>query len=107
MSLIVFSQTFGGTLFLTFAQTIFSHSLKSGLKQYAPTVDPQTVITAGVTSIRKVLEPDQIAGVVEAYNFAINHEFYLAAGTSVGAFVFSLGIGWRSIKKKKTAAPEA
>jgi hypothetical protein len=107
MSLVVFSQTFGGTLFLTFAQTIFSHSLISGLKKYAPTVDPHTVITAGVTSIRKVLKPEEIVGVVDAYNLAINHEFYLAAGASVGAFLFSWGIGWHSIKKKKTAAPEA
>jgi hypothetical protein len=107
MSLVVFSQTFGGSLFLTFAQTIFGHSLISGLKKYAPAVDPQTVITAGVTSIREAVKPEEIVGVVEAYNLAINHNFYLAAGASVGTFVFAWGMGWYSIKKKKTVTPEA
>jgi hypothetical protein len=107
MSLVAFSQTFGGTLFLTFAQTIFSHSLVDGLKKFAPTVDAQAVIIAGASGIRQVVKPDQVEGVVEAYNLGINRNFYLAAGASVGAFVFCWGMGWHSVKKKKVTAPEA
>jgi hypothetical protein len=38
IALVVFSQTLGGAIFLAFAQTIFSHSLVTGLAEYAPTV---------------------------------------------------------------------
>jgi hypothetical protein len=107
MSLVVFSQTFGGTLFLTFAQTVFSHGLVTGLQKYAPTVNTQTVVTAGATAIRDVVGPEEVAGVLEAYNLAINDNFYLAAGAAVGLFVCSWGMGWHSIKKKKDVAPEA
>lgn len=107
MSLIVFSQTFGGSLFLAFAQTIFSHSLVSGLKSYAPTVDAQIVIAAGATGIRHTVKPGEIMGVLEAYNVAINHCFYLAAGAAVGTFVFAWGMGWHRITKKKVVTPEA
>ncbi|TAQ89078.1 hypothetical protein B7494_g2583 [Chlorociboria aeruginascens] len=101
MSIAVFSQTFGGALFLSFAQTIFSHELLVGLKKYAPTVDVETVITAGATNIRKVISKEDQPGVIQAYNFGTNSNFYLAAGAAVALFVFSLGMGWRSIKKKK------
>ena len=107
MSLVAFSQTFGGTIFLTFAQTIFSRSLVDGLKTFAPTVDAQAVIVAGASGIRKVVKPDQVEGVVEAYNLVINRNFYLATGASIGTFVFCWGMGWRSVKKKKVVAPEA
>jgi hypothetical protein len=107
MSLAVFSQTFGGAMFLSFAQTIFSHGLVVGLKEYAPTVDAQTVVTTGATAIRNVIKAEEVAGVVEAYNLAINHNFYLGAGAAVAMFVCSWGMGWHSIKKKKVVAPEA
>jgi membrane-bound metal-dependent hydrolase YbcI (DUF457 family) len=107
VSLAIFSQTFGGALFLAFAQTIFSHSLIAGLQKYASTVDRQAVVAAGATAIRKVVKSDEVAGVLQAYNLAINHNFYLAAGAAVGMFVSSWGMGWISIKKKKVVGPDA
>lgn len=101
MSLVTFSQTFGGSIFLTLTQTIFGHGLDSGLQQYAPSVNVQTVITAGATAFRQAVEPGEIDGVVKAYNLAINHIFYLAVGTAVGVFIFSWGIGWHKIDKEK------
>ena len=108
MALIVFTQTFGGTLFLTFAQTIFSHSLVNGLKEYAPTVDVQTVLTAGASAIRQVVKPEEVMGVLQAYNKAINHNFYLSASASVATFAFCWGMGWHKISKKRAVVtPEA
>jgi hypothetical protein len=104
MSLVVFAQTFGGALFLAFAQTIFSHGLTSNLAKYAPTVNPETVITAGVTALRHTVTKEQLPGVLEAYSKAVNHIFYLATGSAVAWFAFSWGTGWYSVKKKKEAA---
>jgi hypothetical protein len=107
MSLVAFNQTFGGSVFLTFAQTIFSHSLVDGLKKFAPRVDAQAVIIAGASAIREIVEPDQVKGVVEAYNLGINRNFYLAAGASVGTFVSCWGMVWYSVKKKTVVTPES
>ncbi|KAL3426835.1 efflux pump [Phlyctema vagabunda] len=101
MSLIVFCQTFGGSLFLAFAQTIFNSGLIHGLRKHAPDVNPEVVITAGATAFRKVVAPEEIPGILEAYNLAINHNFYLAAGAGCGILLFAWGMGWQSIKKKK------
>jgi hypothetical protein len=99
MSLITFSQTFGGSIFITFAQTIFSPSLVDGLKKFAPTVNVEAVIIAGAAAIRQVVKPEEVLGVLEAYCLAINHDFYLVAGASVAVFLFCWGMGWHSIKK--------
>ncbi|OBT72658.1 hypothetical protein VF21_08577 [Pseudogymnoascus sp. 05NY08] len=107
MSTLVFSQVFGGAVFLSIGQTIFSGGLLSALAKYAPGVDAKKVVEAGATAIKTVVKPEQVAGVIEAYNHAINRNFYLSAGCGVGLFVFSLGMGWVNIKKKKTVAPEA
>jgi len=108
MALVGFAQSFGGALFLTFAQIIFSHGLVSSLKEFAPNVDAQAVIAAGASAIRTVVKPADLMGVLEAYSKAINHNFYLSASAAVAMFVFSWGIGWRKVSKKKVVvAPEA
>lgn len=70
-SLTVFGQTFGGSFFLTFANIIFSNSLLSGLRMYAPTVDGQAVIAAGVTDFRQVVAPESLLGVLQAYSSGV------------------------------------
>lgn len=107
MSLVVFCQTFGGSIFLTIGELVFNSGLTDGLKKYAPTVDAHAVVAAGATSFRKVVSPEDLPKVLSAYNTAINHDFYLAAGASVGAFVCCFAMGWHSIKKKKVDTPQA
>lgn len=102
----MFTQTFGGGLFLAFAQTIFSHGLADGLHKFAPSVDAQAVIDAGATAVRKKVSPEQLGGVLEAYNFGINHAFYLAAASAAVTFVASWGMGFGSVKKQKKPKAE-
>jgi hypothetical protein len=101
MSLIMFSQTFGGAIFLSFADTIFTNSLKSQLPQYAPSVNPEVVIAAGATAIRNVVAKNELAGVLVAYGKSVDRVFYLTAGAAVGCFCFAWGMGWKDIRKKK------
>ena len=107
MSLVAFCQTMGGTLFLTFSETIFSHGLIDGLKKYAPAVDFQAVTTAGATGLRNFVKPEEVLGVLKAYNLSIDRNFYLAAGGAAGTFLFCWGMGWHSVKKEKTVNPAA
>ena len=107
MSLIVFSQTLGGSLFLSFAQTALSAGLKHALPILAPDVDSQVVINAGATGFRAVVPNGSLQGVILSYSQAVNHVFYIATGAAVGTFIFSWGMGWKSVKKAKKVEPVA
>jgi len=103
-AIVVFSQTFGGSLFLSLGELVFSNGLNHGLKQYAPAVNAAAVISAGATGIRQVVSAGDLAGVLQAYTLAIDHVFYLALGSSAMTSVFCWGMGWRFKPKKKAAA---
>jgi len=56
-ALIVFSQNFGASLFISLGQTVFQNRLLSALKLYAPEIDTDVVLKAGATDFRAIL-PD-------------------------------------------------
>jgi len=101
MSILVFSQTFGGAIFLAIAQLIFSHGLISGLHEFAPTINPEIVINAGATAVRSVVSAANLPIVLEAYMVGIDRVFYLSTGAAGALFLLSWGMGWKSIKKDK------
>lgn len=103
MSLLIFSQTFGGALFLAFAQTVFNTGLSSALQKYAPQVATETVLAAGATGVRNAVPKAVLPQVLRAYSVAINHVFYLGAGAAAGATIACLGMGMHSIKKAQAA----
>lgn len=106
MAMVIFSQLFGGALFLSFSQTAFTNGLTKYIPLYAPEVSPQTVIDAGATAVRQAVPKDALEGVLEAYSTSINHVFYLAAACAAAMFLFCWGLGWKSIKKAKKVQPE-
>jgi hypothetical protein len=107
MAFLLFIQTFSGALFLSFAETIFSNSLVSGLANFAPTVDAEAVITAGASSFRSLLEPGQLESVLLAYNQSLVHCFYLAAATAAAVFVTCWGMGWKDVRESKRVSARA
>ncbi|KAJ5818741.1 hypothetical protein N7474_004332 [Penicillium riverlandense] len=101
MSVLIFSQTLSGAVFLTFADVIFDNGLRTLVPQYAPSVDPEALIAAGASGIRNVVAGDNLAGVLKAYCASIDHVFYMAAALGVGIFASSWGMGWKDVRKKK------
>ena len=101
MALVLFSSTLWGAMFLTFASTIFTNSLKTLIPQYAPGVNPHIVIEAGASGFRKVISGKDLANVLVAYAKSVNRVFYLNVGTVCVCFVFAWGMGWKDIRKKK------
>lgn len=97
----MFSQSLFSALFLTFASTIFTNSLTTLIPQYAPSVDPKAVITAGATGFRTIINGEDLAEVLVAYAKSIDRVFYLAAAGGVCCFVFAWGMGWRDVRKRK------
>ncbi|KAJ5982619.1 Major facilitator superfamily domain general substrate transporter, partial [Penicillium sp. IBT 35674x] len=102
MSLLTFTQTLGGAVMLTFAETIFSNSLRSLISKYAKGVSPEVIAEAGATKIRAVItDPEKLAGVLVAYNKSIDRVFYLMIACSSVGFLFAWGMGWKDIRKKQ------
>ncbi|KAH8705863.1 putative MFS multidrug transporter [Talaromyces proteolyticus] len=108
MSLLSFSQTFGGAVFLTFGDTVFTNSLSTTVPTYAPGVNPEVVIAAGGTGLREVISnPELLYGVLVAYGKTIDRVFYLAAGCACATFLTTWGMGWKDIRKKQDTTPNA
>jgi hypothetical protein len=104
MALLMFSQTFAGSLFLTFAATIFTNSLKTLIPEYAPEVDAQALITAGATGFRSLISGTELAQVLIAYAKSVDRVFYLITGGAFGCFAFSWAMGWKDIRKRKAVS---
>jgi len=107
MSLLIFTQTFGGALFLASAQTAFTSGLQGALKTYAPNVDAQTLLVAGAARVRDVVSKGELEGVLVAYNLAVRHTFFLAAGLAAATGLACWGLGWKDIRvneEKKVSA---
>ena len=101
MALLMFSQTFGGALFLSFSDTIFTNSLKALIPTYAPSVNAMTVVNAGANGFRSLISGSNLVSVLVAYAKSVNRVFYLTASAGVCCFIFTWGMGWKDIRKKK------
>lgn len=93
MAILFFSQSFGGSIFLTLAGVISSAGLRDQIPRFAPNVDPETVIAAGATGFRNVVAAEDLEGVLRAYARSLDWVFFLAAGVAGGAVFGELGDG--------------
>lgn len=100
MAFLIFCQTFFGSVLISFANTIFTNKLESGLRQYAPSTDSKSVFAAGATGIREVVTPQQLPGVLVAYSKSVDDVFYLALGAAIAGFGLAWGMGWVDVRKK-------
>jgi hypothetical protein len=99
MALIIFCQNLGGTLFLSFAQTIFSNSLVNALHKFAAEINVTLITSSGATGFRDAIPESSVARVLLAYNEAVNNVFYLASGGAVAMILCCWGMGWKSVNK--------
>jgi hypothetical protein len=105
-SILIFTQNFGGILFLSLAELIFTHTLSTSMAVYAPDISTQDILDWGATGFRDHVSKDEFPGVLRAYNKAVTTTLYLAVGGIAVACVSSCGMGWKSVKKPKILEPE-
>ncbi|KIW86763.1 uncharacterized protein Z519_12549 [Cladophialophora bantiana CBS 173.52] len=101
-SQVFFWQYLGGSVFLAISETIFTNTLRSSLKTYTPGVNPESIINSGASAVRSSVPPDELGGLLRAYNHAIVSTFYLAVGASSAAFLTSIGMGFQRLSKKES-----
>jgi EmrB/QacA subfamily drug resistance transporter len=100
-AVVVFTQTLGGSLFVSVSQNVFSNKLVEYVGDYAPGLDPATVLSAGATSIQKIIPSDFLGSVTLAYNDALMQTFLVSAALAAVSIVGSGFMEWRSVKGKK------
>ncbi|PMD37795.1 efflux pump [Hyaloscypha variabilis F] len=98
---IFFFQYFGATLFVAVGETIFEQTLVPSLLKYAPSIDPELVIHSGGTTLRSIVSPEELPGVLRAYDAAITNTFYLGVAGACATFLSSFWLGWEKIGSKK------
>ncbi|KAL2807758.1 major facilitator superfamily domain-containing protein [Aspergillus granulosus] len=103
MAIIIFWQNIGAAASLIAANAIFSNSLREQLQQRAAEVrlPPDAIIAAGVRSIRDLVSGSELTAVLAAYATSIDHVMYLGIAVSIAVLVFSIGLGWKDIRKTK------
>lgn len=105
ISLVMFSGMLCGALFLSFGTTIFTQSLRQLIPSHDSGVNPETIIEAGATGFRNIIDPEEIGGILVAYAKSIDRVFYLITALAAVSFFFAFGLGFKDIREKKT--PEA
>lgn len=65
----------GCAIAIAASQTIFHNYLPGLLAQHAPGVDPELVMGAGATKIRELVSPNELSGLLDAYNIALTQIF--------------------------------
>lgn len=99
----IFFNSLGGAISISIAQNIFANTLVKEVPKYAPGLDPQILLMAGATNVRKVVPPEMLNGVLFAYNKAVTSSYILAIACGGLAAVSSVFFEWKSVKGKKLA----
>ena len=100
LSLLSFITFLGGSLFVTVSQTLLDKKLIEGLKGVIPNLNPTTLADGGATTLRNMVPKDELPTVIDIYNVSIRSIWYLALALSCLIFVASLGMEWKSVKKR-------
>ncbi|KAH8695149.1 putative efflux pump antibiotic resistance protein [Talaromyces proteolyticus] len=98
VSLIFFAQYFGGALWISVANNVFSNRLTESISSTVHGIDAGRIVNVGATALRSVVSPDQLPAVLKAYNGAIIDAFYVAVACACATALGSLAMEWKSMK---------
>ena len=98
-------QTLGGAFGVSSAQAAFQNTLLKQLAITAPGLNPQIVLDAGASELKRVIPEQFLQGVLEAYVSGFRE--CLIVGIAFGGAAFLAAFGFRLTNIKRTAAAEA
>jgi hypothetical protein len=102
---IQFFQSLGGAVFIAVAQSLFQTGLISGIEADAPGIDPKVFINAGASQVLQILQQmnaqSATDAVLNAYLQGLRHTYFISVACAAAAFVVSLGLSWKTVKKDK------
>jgi hypothetical protein len=106
VSLMFFSQSLGGAIFVCIGQAVFENALTNSLRQIAG-LDPLIVIMTGATELWNVIAAQDLPAVLLAYNEALSKAFIVSLAAASFSLIPALGIEWKSVKGLKHGGPSS
>ena len=70
-AIIIFVQTFGGTIFISVAQNVFNNKLIENVIDQKIPVNPAALLSQGATQVSNLVDPQYLDALKFAYNAAI------------------------------------
>ncbi|MCJ1286795.1 hypothetical protein MMC26_006141 [Xylographa opegraphella] len=99
-SLIIFTQSIGGAMFVSVGETVLENQLVTELALNAPSIDPADVLAAGATGLESAFSADILPAIVLSYNGALTKVFLVGAAMAAYTIIGSLFVEWKSVKGK-------
>lgn len=97
-ALMQFSQTLGGTVFISVGNNLFDSRLTQNLAKI-PGIDVGSVVATGATDLKSLVPANLIPQVLLGYNGALRATFYLATALSCCTIFGALAMEWKSVKE--------
>ncbi|CAL3962816.1 unnamed protein product [Diplocarpon coronariae] len=105
VSLMLFMQGLGGSIFVSVGQTVLNQSLVANLSKIADIALPPTVIVkTGATELRNLVPARYLDLVLVAYNAALAEVFKVGLGCACASIIAGLAMEWKSVKAVKEQA---
>ncbi|EEU46912.1 uncharacterized protein NECHADRAFT_36043 [Fusarium vanettenii 77-13-4] len=105
ISLMFFSQSLGGAIFICIGQSIFVNYLSDGLKAVSG-INTQAILEAGATALSDLVPANKLHEVLVVYNDALQKAFIVVVAVSAFMVVPALGMEWRTVKNKQQGGEE-
>ena len=107
LSILSFVLSFGGSAFITIAQTLLEGQLRAKLAPVVPNVDINRLAGSGAGSLKDYVPPENLEAALSAYNDSMKVIWYLLLGLGAAGFLTAFGLEWKSVKgEKKTKDDE-
>jgi MFS family permease len=106
VSLVMFTQQFGGAIFVSVGQNVFTNSLVQGILDLnLPGITPGLIVSTGATNLRGLATGEPFDEVLGAYNRALQQVFLVAVVLACLSCFGAAALEWKSVKKntKKVA----
>jgi hypothetical protein len=97
-TVIFFSQTIGGAIFISVGQNVLANRLVEGLRKHVPAVEPRIVLNIGDTDLKRVVPREYLDEVIRVYNSALKGVFQVSLVMACLNIFGSATIKWLSIK---------
>ena len=101
IAVVQFMQMLGPAIFVSVAQTLFTQRLTADLGTYAPGLNTTSLETMGLEDLKRHIGAENLKEVLLGYDDAVRQTFCLPVALACFTLVGSLGMEWRSVKKKR------
>lgn len=104
VSLMFFMQGLGGSIFISIAQQIFTHSMVQNLQGLGG-LDPAMILGSGATELRHLVPPQFLDVVLVAYNKALSDTLKVAVACAAATIVAGCTMEWKNLKGMRQGGP--